>query len=361
MAKKPKPPSIKQLPSGSYNVQIVVGKDAQGKRIVESFTDASYAAVMQWALDRRRTRDEEQTHRPGSGSMTFGDALDAYIESKSAVLSPSTIREYRRIRENYFPALMSMTLKKITQNDIQIAINQEAMTLSPKTVRNHHALITSVFSVYRPEFNINTTLPQKVKPDISIPTDEQMQALFQAAAGSAHELPIILAACCGMRRSEICGLTWKDVDFKKGTITIRSALVMDESGDLVKKGTKTTAGKRTISMLPPVRAALEAAKAQVSDDSAPIVNIKPNSISSNFDRLLEKANLPHFRFHDLRHYTVSVMLYLNIPKKYIADFVGHETENMIDQVYGHIMKDKKSSFTDILGDYMTNLITPKNG
>lgn len=355
MAKKPKPPAIKQLPSGSYNVQIVVGKDENGKRIVESFTDASYAAVMQWALDRRRTRDEEQSHRPGSGSMTFGDALDAYIESKSAVLSPSTIREYRRIRAGSYPSLMRIPLKKLTQNDIQIAVNQEAMTLSPKTVRNHHALITSVLSVYRPDFHVNTTLPQKVKPDISIPTDDQIQAIFKAAKGSAYELPILLAACCGLRRSEICGLTWNDINFKKGTIDIRSALVMNDQGEFVKKGTKTVAGKRTIPMLPPIRVALEAAKAQSSDNSASVVTVKPNSITTNFDRILEKAGVGHFRFHDLRHYTVSVMLYLNIPKKYIADYVGHETENMIDQVYGHIMKDKKTTFTDILGDYMTSL------
>lgn len=360
MAKKPKPPSIKQLPSGSYHTQIVIGKDANGKRIVESFTDASYAAVMQWALDRRLTREADPDPRTPA-KMTFAQALDAYIESKSAVLSPSTIREYRRIRAGSFPTLMHIPLQKITQNDIQIAVNQEAMTLSPKTVRNHHALITSVLATYRPDFHVNTTLPQKVKPDISIPTDEQMQALFKAAKGSAHELPIILAACCGLRRSEICGLTWGDINFQKNTIDVRAALVMDENGDLVKKGTKTVAGKRTIPLLPPVRAALESIKPQTPDNSAPVVNLKPNSISTNFDRLLDKAGLPHFRFHDLRHYTVSVMLYLNIPKKYIADYVGHETENMIDQVYGHIMKDKKSTFTDLLGDYMTNLTNIENG
>jgi integrase len=50
------------------------------------------------------------------------------------------------------------------------------------------------------------------------------------------------------------------------------------------------------------------------------------------------------------------MLYLNIPKKYIADYVGHKDEKMIDDVYGHIMKDKKSTFTDLLSNYMSGLV-----
>jgi integrase len=74
----------------------------------------------------------------------------------------------------------------------------------------------------------------------------------------------------------------------------------------------------------------------------------PNSITDGFAELLKRNGIPHYRFHDLRHYAVSTMLLLNIPKKYIADYVGHETEHMIDTVYGHIMRDKKDDLMDVV-------------
>lgn len=355
MAKKPKPPSIKQLPSGSYHTQIVIGKDANGKRIVESFTDASYATVMQWALDRRRTREEEQAHRPGSGSMTFGDALDAYIESKSAVLSPSTIRNYRGIRRSALESLMSMPLRKITQNDLQVAINREALDHSPKTIRNYNALITSVFATFRPDFQPRTTLPQKEKNEIDIPTEDEIKKILETAKSTPHYIPVVLAACGGMRRGEICALRWRDVDFKKNVIHIHSALVLDSDNEIVEKGTKSVAGDRTIPMMPPVRAALEAAHTDATDPNSYIYGCSLHTISQAFPHILYRAGVRRFRFHDLRHYTVSVMLFLNIPKNYIANYIGHGDETMIDRVYGHVMKDKKSTFTDALADYMRGL------
>lgn len=356
MAKKQKPPSIKQLPSGSYRTQIVIGKDANGKRITESFTDASYAAVMQWALDRRLTRDEEQTHRPGSGSMTFGDALDAYIESKSAVLSPATIRGYRVIQRNALESLMPMQLRKITQNDLQVAINKEAMNHKPKTLRNYTALITPIFSTFRPDFHPHITLPEKEKIEIEVPEEEEVKKLLAAAKDTRYYIPIILAACGGLRRSEICDLRWRDVNFEKNTISIDSALVVDVDNNYVEKGTKRYSSTRTIPMMPPVRAALEEARTDTASPDDLIFKGSINTITNKFPNILDKAGVRHFRFHDLRHYVVSIMLYLNIPKKYIADYVGHKDEKMIDDVYGHIMKDKKSTFTDILSDYMSTLV-----
>lgn len=356
MAKKPKPPSIKQLPSGSYHTQIVIGKDANGKRIVESFTDASYAAVMQWALDRRLTREADPDPRTPA-KMTFAQALDAYIESKSAVLSPSTIRNYKGIRRNALKSLMPLPLQKITQNDLQIAINTEALDHSPKTIRNYNALITSVFSTFRPDFHPRTTLPKKEKIEINIPTEDEVKKILEAAKSTPHYIPVVLAACGGMRRGEICALRWNDIDFAKNTLRINSAIVLDENNNIVEKSTKSYAGDRVIPMMPPVRAALMEAYTESADHDSFIYGCTLHTISQAFPHILHRAGVRHYRFHDLRHYVVSVMLYLNIPKKYISDYIGHDEDgNLVEKVYGHIMQDKKSSFTDILSNYMSSLV-----
>ena len=86
-----------------------------------------------------------------------------------------------------------------------------------------------------------------------------------------------------------------------------------------------------------------------------VCELTPNQITSGFKKLLERAELRHIRLHDLRHYAVSTMLSLNIPKNYIADYVGHETEHTIDQVYGHIKANSKERFSEILNTYYSKL------
>ncbi len=357
MAKKKKAaglPAIKQLPSGAWNTQVYSHTDADGKRHYESITDYDYNQVLLRAAQFKAEKRQERAVRPAD-RLTLQVAMETYIESKSAILSPSTVRSYRSIVRNYLRELRPMLVKDITREQVQVAINQEALSLSPKTVRNIHGFLVAVMQVHRPDFVLHTTLPQKQKPSIVIPTEEDIKRLFELTRDTELEVPVILAACCGMRRSEIAALTWERVDFKAGTITIDQALVLDDEREFVQKTTKTVAGTRVIRMIPYVAAAL-AKKKEACADLGGYITIRPDLISNRFYNLIRKHKFPEYRFHDLRHYTVSVMLALNVPKKYIADYVGHETEAMIDQVYGHIMASKRTSVEDQLEEYFRRVL-----
>lgn len=350
-------PSITQLPSGAYNALVYDYTDETGKRVYRSFTSYDYdQLVLEIAQFKADKKSDKVNRSLGKRSLTLGAAFDQYIESKSAVLSPSTIVGYRKIRRTNFQDLMSEQIDKLTQNQIQISINRQALSLSPKSIRNAHGLLTAVLKVFRPDFVLHTALPQKVKNDIQIPTEEEIKALMICAKDTDMEIPLYLAACCGMRRSEISALTWDCIDLDTGTLTIRHALVLNDEGKIVEKGTKTTAGTRTIRLFPVVLNALKAHKAAQDSDQG-YITITPNQITKRFPALIEQAGVRHFRFHDLRHYTISVMLSLNIPKNYIADYVGHETEDMIDRVYGHIMQSKKTSVEDLLNQYYTSVFS----
>lgn len=352
MAKKKKAaglPAIKQLPSGAWHTRIYTYTDDTGKAHYESITDYDYNQVLLRAAQMKADKLQERSVQPES-RLTLQVAMEKYIESKSAVLSPSTVRSYRTIVRNYLQELRPMLVKDITREQVQVAINREALSLSPKTVRNIHGFLVAVMQVHRPDFVLHTTLPQKKKPSIVIPTEEDIKRLFDLTRDTELELPVILAACCGMRRSEIAALTWDRVDFTAGTITIDQALVLDDEREFVQKTTKTVAGTRVIRMIPYVAAAL-AKKKESCTDLGGYITIRPDLISNRFYNLIRKNKFPEYRFHDLRHYTVSVMLSLNVPKKYIADFVGHETEAMIDQVYGHVMASKRTSVEDQLEEY----------
>lgn len=347
-------PAIKQLPSGAWHAQVYSHTDADGKRRYESFTDYDYNKVVLDVAAFKAGKKQEKISGE-KNSLTLGEAMQKYLDIKSVVLSPSTYKSYDGISRNHFKDLHDTPLEQITRAQVQGYVNQISAIRSPKTVRNVHAFITAVFGMFRPEFSLTTTLPQKKKNEITIPTEEEIRQLLELASGTPMYVPIILAACCGMRRSEIAALTWKNVNFKKNTITIDQAMVINVDREFVTKTTKTTAGTRTIRMIPLVADTL---RQQKEPSAAPDDHITfgPNSITNNFCRLVRRNGLPEYRFHDLRHYTVSVMLALNIPKKYIADYVGHESENMIDEVYGHIMASKKTSVEDQMQDYFSRFL-----
>ena len=246
---------------------------------------------------------------------------------------------------------MNIEISRLTLSDIQKAINADAEKCSPKSIRNENALLQSAILLVAPEFKYTVTLPQKKKTEICIPTESEVKKMFELAKGTKIETALYLAAMCGMRRSEIAALLWKDVDLVNGTISIVAAAVPDNNNNTVRKLPKTVAGTRTIIAFRPVLEHLQ----KLEHTSEYVVEYTtPNSITDGFLHLIQKAKIPHYRFHDLRHYAVSVMLMLNLPKKYIANYIGHSNEHLIENVYGHIMRDKKEDMFHVVDDYFAN-------
>lgn len=341
---------INELPSGNFNAKVFDYTDASGKRHYKSITAPSKREVKKLIADFLSARDEKKASIP---DMTVGEAIDKYIQIKNNVLSPSTIKGYKKIYRCNLQGIMNIKINSLTAEDVQIEINKEAASHSPKTIRNMHGLLSSALSLYLPDFMLKTTLPKKVKTDIKIPTEAEVKQILKAVNNTEMEIPLYLAAICGLRASEISALKWTDIDLENEKLTVRKAVVLNVENEYVEKHTKTTASKRTIRIFAPV---LEVLNKSPQKDGR-ITQITPQNIYKKFISVLEKQNLPHYRLHDLRHYTVSVMLMLNIPKKYIADYVGHESEKMIDEVYGHIMQEAKDDFMDIANKRFSTLIT----
>ena len=102
-------------------------------------------------------------------NITLGTAIDKYIESKDAVLSITTISDYKKKRKNGFKFLMDVPIRDITPEMLQEAVNQEAKrknqkkpmeTISAKTVKNEYGLITAALNTYRKDLNCSVTLPE---------------------------------------------------------------------------------------------------------------------------------------------------------------------------------------------------------
>lgn len=334
-------PDPKKLPSGKWRIQVMV----DGKRVGRTF-DTKEDAVYWAAGIKTKAAEAERSPR----SLTVSGAVDRYIESKSAILSPSTIAGYKKIKSNLMDKISNIQLYDLTQERVQRWVNSMVKdSKSPKTIANAHGLLSAVLAEYRPGMALHTTLPQKTKAEIQIPSETDIKAILTAAKGTRYELPIVLAIWLGLRQSEILGLTWDSIEGT--TLHIRRAIVMGEDGP-VEKGTKTYAGTRSIQM-PPYIVDMLSAYPHTGDH---IINVSAKAIYSGFCRICEKAGVKHYRFHDLRHTNASAMLAIGVPDKYSMKRMGHATNNMLKTTYQHTIKEKELEYDQKINEYFLKLL-----
>lgn len=311
---------IEKLPSGSYRIR----KMFKGKTytVITDYKPTQKEAIKLLADKLDKVQDKYER-------LTFQAAGSEYIESKRNVLSPSTVRGYSNIMKMLSPKFLNENVHDIAAMDIQTEINRISKNKSPKTARNYHGFISAVLSIYCPNLNIHTTLPQKIKNEPYIPSDDDVRKILEHAKNGRYEIPIILA-CYGMRRSEICALTTDDIE--GDVIHINKALVENDKKEWVVKTTKTTESLRDI-VIPLEIANRIRAQGYVYKGS-------PGAITQYLSRTQNALGIPHFPLHKLRHYFASKMSAMNIPEADIMRFGGWETDYVMKGVYRHAMQDK---------------------
>ena len=341
--------TARKLPSGNYRCRVYLGKE-NGKDTYKSFTAKTKKEAEKLAIDY--LNDYSNKRKQKAKEITFAKALEEYIELKEKVLSPSTIRGYKSLERNFskkFPRFYQSRLCDITQEDIQKVISSLSVTNSPKTVRNYHGIISSILGS---EMIIKTSMPQKIIPDLHIPSDAEIKTLIKAVNNTELEIPVLLGAFCMMRRGEICGLSMSDVDFKTNTIHIHHSLVIDDDKKWKLKAPKNSTSDRYVDVPDFVMDKIK--------EKGYITKYNPDNISTNFTRVLKRNGITHFRFHDLRHYSASIRHALNIPDAYIMAEGGWKSDAILKSVYRHAMKDKKNEMQKRATKHFSKLYATKH-
>lgn len=273
-----------------------------------------------------RLMAKQYDHVPASAAdRTFEEAARDYISSRSMILSPATIRGYNNILKALPEPLKFAHLGRITGLMVQSAVNELSARKSAKTVKNQASFIMSVLKACDMDIKA-PTLPQKEKKTPYIPTEEDVKTIFAAVKGTEYEVPFALAAL-GLRRSEICALTPADLD--GCTLHINKAVVMDQHGEYVLKGTKTTDSTRDV-LIPPHLADLIRQQGHIYKG-------KPQSLTKHLYILLEKLEMPRFSIHKLRHFFASYMHQQGFTDKQIQEAGGWHTDHIMKTVYQHAM------------------------
>lgn len=348
--------TAKKLPSGSWRCLVYSHTEEirqtdgtlKKKRIYESFTNDDPTPKGKRQCEKQAAEwaaNKDHSNKPGN--MTFGEALDKYIQSRENLLSVRTIGNYKRIRKKEIQSIMDIPLRKIDQSVVQNVINEDALIHSSKTVRDNHGLIAAVLKQYRPDLALNTELPKKIRPNIYVPTDAEVKRLMDYVKDTDMELPILLAAFGPMRRGEICALRSQNIS--GNTVHVCENMVLDsEKKKWIIKTPKSYSGDRYIDFPDFV-----AEKWKGKENR--IVHLTPDCISSRFSRILNNAGLPHFRFHDLRHYSASVQHAIGIPDAYIMSRGGWGNDGVLKEVYRHVMNDREKEMSQKANIYFQNL------
>lgn len=228
---------------------------------------------------------------------TLEKAISNYIDSNSEVLSPSTIRGYDSYLRNRFKKYMPV---KIDQIDYQVMLNEEAKTVSAKTVRNCWRLVTP--SLEYAGFNApKVNLPQVAEPKTDFLNHKEIIKFLQAVKGDKCELAALLALH-SLRASELYALTPDDI--KDGYINIRGSIVRDKTGKWVSKETnKNRLSTRRIPIVIP----------RIMDllpESGQCVTLDRETVRQHLIKICKKAKLPIVSLHDLRRSFSSLGSYL---------------------------------------------------
>lgn len=343
----------KKLPSGQWRALVfshfetVNGKE---KRIYESFTastkkEAEYMAA-EFACTKKRIKVKD---------ITFAEAAESYIADKENVLSPSTVRGYEQMLRNCFGDISGMYIKKIDEDVVQKLVNKNALKYSAKSINNQIGFISAVLkkNKIRLDFDDISKKP-KEKREILIPTENDVLRLLELSKGTSMEVPIILAALCGLRQSEIAACTWDKLS--GNVLKVRGSVVPNKNGELVFKDVnKSYAGSRDIILIDYAAKRLKCIRGKKKYGT--MVNMIPSSILRALKRICKENGMPEYTMHSLRHYHASVMLSMNVPDKYAMEILGQNSPYMLKSTYQHTFSNEFVKISNMINEHYTALLS----
>lgn len=344
----------KKLPSGSWRVQVFSHYEyiqqpdgtVKKKRIYESFTCNDPSSRGKREAERLAAEYAANKERMVITDYTLKEAMEKYIASKENVLSTTTLRGYNTLIRNAYPNLLQKRIRKMTAADVQEWANEYSLKHSPKSVANAHGFISAVLNAYEPSLRLCTKLPEKEHKELYVPSDEDIKKLLKHIEGTELEKAVLLAAFGTLRRGEICALTDKDII--GDVITINKSMVRSNDGGMIIKSPKTLSSNRSVEYPHFVIEKFKGIEGK-------LVKMHPEDISKHFGKVLDEAGVHRFRFHDLRHYSASIMHAIGIPDQYIMARGGWKTDKVLKSVYRNVIDDEKKKFTDKINSHFDTM------
>ena len=278
---------------------------------------------------------------------TTGELYEMYVEVHiNPLLGKLKIKEIKpmQIQEFYNEKM----------KDIELENGKIKKGLSKNTIGKLHSFLNRAFDdamknrkiKYNPCQGVNKPKKKKYKPAIC--SEENFYALLDATKGTFDEIMILIAGICGLRRGEIFGLRFIDVDFKNHKLSIVQTKVRFKKKWII-KNPKSETSIRTIYVPEFVTDAINNYLTSLKVVPETIFGeFLPDAYSKHFSKLLITHNIPHIRFHDLRHFNTIIMLKYGVADKVASGRLGHSQVQTTREIYQHVLPDMDKQASNII-------------
>ena len=369
--------SIRKRKDGRWEGRYTAGHDpATGKQIFKSVLGKTQAEVKEKL--KKALVEAGQIDFTKSGKYTVGTWMDEWFENVAKIkVRPSSHQTYRGYIDNHIkPNIGNIPLEKLTTMDLQklyrtlltkgrverIEAENQPSGLSAKTVRNINQVISSALdlAVAQKIIPSNPTdaceLPKVEQREMQTIPEEQLQAfLAEAKATGVYEMYYIELAT-GLRRGELLGLKWQDIDWKNGIIRVRRQIARVD-GQIVEVPLKTKNSYRTVTISSQAIEVLKQQRAKTHDQYVfPSPNggpISPDSVNNMLKRVLARAGIPKVRFHDLRHTFATIALQNGVDIKTVSGMLGHFSAGFTLDTYAHVTTSAQKEAAQTMGNVLS--------
>ena len=384
MANKRRPQgegTLRKRSDGRWEGRIIIGHKNDGTPIFKSVFGKTQKATLKQLhkmLDLYCDVDLTEECR-----MTLGEWMDKWLDEYMLfTLRENSINGYRNLINNQIkPFIGDKRLASLTTADMQKFYNKikrqgrvnehhlHGTELSNSMVRKVHMVLHQALNVAVRERlivrnpTLGTTLPKKTYTEKQVLCDSQLERFMEAIKVDKYWNDFFyLEIMTGLRRGEICGLKWSDIDFTAGTLSIKRTVMNKRGGGIRVGDTKTTAGERTIILPPSVLTLLREKKEDAICEwvfphySNPSDPLHPDSAYGKLKTILKREGLPLIRFHDLRHTFATQAMQGGVDAKTLAGILGHTDASFTLDTYTHVTGDMQRNASSVVNNMMQQFL-----
>ncbi|WP_070120421.1 site-specific integrase [Bacillus marinisedimentorum] len=303
--------------------------------------------------------------------LTVNEFFEEWLKERLSQVSRHTYKTHTSLYKHHIqPLLGGLELCSINSSLLQKYVNElvTQTDLHVNSIRKVVSLLKLGFAKakrlgliqHNPVTNID--MPREVKPNLGVWTIEETQKFLQYTFNYRYYIAYLLAINTGMRKGEILGLRWRDINFEENIIYINQ--ILEPDGKVFKSGAKTSSGVRSIHISRHLLLQLKKEKVERNQERLKIGSsyndndlvvctkygnpVDPPSFSKRFKELSAKAGLPVIRFHDLRHTHATMLIQQNVNPKVISERLGHSNIQITLNLYSHVLPSMQQDVADKL-------------
>lgn len=370
--------SIRKRKDGRWEGRYTAGRDpTTGKPIYKNVlgkTQAETKEKLKKAIERTKELDVGK-----AGKYTVGQWMDVWFENYAKVkVRPSSHQTYHGYIENHIkPNIGSVPLTKLISLDLQKLYKDllksgrvkrteskaQPKGLSAKTVRNIHQIISSALQLAKEQKLIldnpaeGCALPKQEHREMKVLPAEQLNSFLREAKESGVFELYYTELATGLRRGELLGLKWEDIDLETGSLRVRRQIARINK-EVVEAPLKTKNAYRTLALSADAVDVLKEQRKKVGNSPWVFPSptggpISPDSVLHMLHRILKRAGLPKVRFHDLRHTFATLALQNGVDIKTVSGMLGHYSAGFTLDTYTHVTTSAQKEAAKTMGNILS--------